>query len=105
MKQHQELKIITISCGLLLAFSAFSHPYDAPLTFREHKTDDGRNIYSNIPKKCFSKGLLTCTRLHPIFANPAAVGETRTKLTKPGKANAAKSVPLSGDLSAPASAP
>jgi hypothetical protein len=83
MKQHQGLKIITISCGLLLAFSAFSHPYDAPLTFREHKTDDGRDIYSNIPKKCFSKGRLTCTRLHPLFANPVAVEETGTKLTKP----------------------
>ncbi|MGD2171003.1 MAG: hypothetical protein PVI70_05765 [Gammaproteobacteria bacterium] len=44
-----------------------AHPYDSPLEFRRHLTDDGRVIYSNIPKKCFHHGVLTCDRLHPIF--------------------------------------
>ena len=44
-----------------------AHPYDSPLEFRRHMTDDGRVIYSNIPKKCFHDGVLTCDRLHPIF--------------------------------------
>jgi hypothetical protein len=56
MKRHIVLIIILILLGLFIAFSAASHPYDgpphnAPLTFIEHKTDDGRPIYTNIPKK------------------------------------------------------
>jgi hypothetical protein len=52
--------IMLILCGPFIAFSAASHPYDTALEFHEHKTDDGRPIYTNIPKKCFSKGRLTC---------------------------------------------
>jgi len=71
-------KKILILCGLFTAFGAASHPYDgpphdAPLTFIEHKTDDGRAIFTNIPKKCFSKGVLTCTQLHPIFKGPGTI--------------------------------
>ncbi len=66
-------KIILILCGWFLAFSAASHPYDSALIFREHKTDDGRPIFSNIPKKCFSKGRLTCTGLHPIFKGSGTI--------------------------------
>jgi hypothetical protein len=46
---------------------------DAPLTFIEHKTDDGRAIFTNIPKKCFSKGKLICIQLHPIFKGPGTI--------------------------------
>ena len=53
--------------GLCLTPGVFAHPDDAPLTFRKHLTDDGRVIWSNIPKACFSKGLLTCGNLHPIY--------------------------------------
>ena len=49
-----------------------AHPYDSPLEFRRHLTDDGRVIYSNIPKKCFHHGVLTCDRLHPIFPPKSA---------------------------------
>jgi hypothetical protein len=55
---------------LVISGSIFAHPHDAPLTFRKHMTDDGRVIWSNIPKSCFSKGLLTCEGLHPIYGNP-----------------------------------
>ena len=67
MKRHAGLNIILISCGLFFAPGAISHPYNSQLTFREHTTDDGRVIWTNIPKKCFSQGVLNCTRLHPIF--------------------------------------
>ena len=45
-KRHFVLVIILILIGLFIAFSAAAHPYDAPphdapLTFIEHKTDDG----------------------------------------------------------------
>jgi hypothetical protein len=80
MKQHKVLKIILILCGLFLTSNAFPHPYDgpphkAPLTFILHKTDDGRPIYTNIPKKCFSKGQLTCIQLHPIFKGPGTINK------------------------------
>ena len=80
MKQHKVLKTILILCGLFLTSSAFSHPYDgpphkAPLTFILHKTDDGRSIFTNIPKKCFSKGQLTCMQLHPIFKGPGTINK------------------------------
>jgi hypothetical protein len=71
-------KLMITICGMFFTFSAASHPYDgppheAPLTFIEHKTDDGRPIYTNIPKKCFSKGVLTCISLHPIFKGPGTI--------------------------------
>ena len=82
MKQHKALKIILILCGLFIASSASAHPYDEPLTFRKHLTDDGRVIYSNIPKSCFSKGLLTCENLHPIYGKPASMKSERLTKTK-----------------------
>jgi len=80
MKRHIVLIIILILLGLFIAFSAAAHPYDAPLTFRKHLTDDGRVIWSNIPKACFSKGLLTCENLHPIYGTP--VNMKRAEKTK-----------------------
>jgi len=50
----------------LIAFGVMAHP-DSPLEFRKHMTKDGRIIYSNIYKKCFSEGLLTCHHLHPVI--------------------------------------
>jgi len=71
-------RLIITLCGTFLTFSVAAHPYDgpphdAPLTFIEHKTDDGRLIFTNIPKKCFSKGQLTCISLHPIFKGPGTI--------------------------------
>ena len=71
-------RLIIALCGMFFTFSVAAHPYDgpphnAPLTFIEHKTDDGRSIYTNIPKKCFSKGRLTCIQLHPIFKGPGTI--------------------------------
>ena len=54
------------ACGLL---GAATDPYDSPFTFKKHLTDDGRVIYSNIPKECISKGRLNCIQLHPIFGS------------------------------------
>ena len=73
MKRHFVLIIILIILGLFIAFSAASHPYDDPLTFIEHKTDAGQPIFTNIPKKCFSKGQLTCISLHPIFGGSGTI--------------------------------
>lgn len=67
MLKHIWLNSFIFLCGLFLAPSAISHPFDAPLSFRKHTTNDGRIIYSNIQKKCFSDGLLLCTHLHPVF--------------------------------------
>jgi hypothetical protein len=55
MKRHIVLIIILILLGLFIAFSAASHSYDDPLTFILHKTDDGRSIYTNIPKNVSRK--------------------------------------------------
>ncbi len=67
MKKHLRFIIFLTLFGLFLAPGAFSHPYDEPLTFRKHLTNDGRVIYSNIQKKCFSDGKLTCLKYHPIW--------------------------------------
>jgi hypothetical protein len=83
MKQHMALKIILILCGLSIVSSVSAHPNDEPLTFRKYLTDDGRVIYSNIPKSCFSKGLLTCENLHPIYGMPVGMkSENSTKTRK-----------------------
>jgi hypothetical protein len=71
-------RLIITLCGMFYTFSAVSHPYDgpphdAPLTFIEHETDDGRPIFTNIPKRCFSKGQLTCISLHPIFGGSGTI--------------------------------
>jgi len=65
--RHIGCKYALLVMTLLTAANAWPHPYDSPLEFRRHKTEDGREIYSNIPKKCFAYGKLTCYRLHPIF--------------------------------------
>jgi hypothetical protein len=83
MKQQKNLKKVLIVGGMFIASSAGAHPYDAPLTFRKHLTDDGRVIYSNIPKKCFSRGVLTCGGLHPIYGMPVSMKSTvKTKKIK-----------------------
>jgi hypothetical protein len=71
-------RLIITLCGMFFTFGVAAHPYDgppddAPLTFILHATDDGRPIYTNIPKKCFSKGVLTCHQLHPIFKGPGTI--------------------------------
>ncbi len=48
------------------SFKVHAHP-DSQLDFRQHKTNDGRIIFSNIPKRCFGDGLLTCQHLHPVI--------------------------------------
>ncbi len=78
MKRHWVLIIILVFLGLFIAFSAAAHPYEelpqeAPLAFIEHKTDNERPIYTNIPKKCFSRGRLTCMLLHPVFKGSGTI--------------------------------
>lgn len=78
MKRHLVLIVILLIIGLFLAFSAAAHPYEgipqnAPLAFIKHKTDDGRPVYTNIPKKCFSNGQLTCIQLHPVMKGPGTI--------------------------------
>ncbi|MCP4433253.1 MAG: hypothetical protein GY806_19940 [Gammaproteobacteria bacterium] len=67
MKKHTSLSIVLLMSGLSFSQIAISHPHDSPLTFRQHQTSDGRIIYSNIQKKCFSAGRLTCLKYHPIW--------------------------------------
>ena len=71
-------RILFTICSMLFTCGAVSHPYEgppdeAPLTFIQHKTDDGRPIFTNIPKKCFSNGQLTCISLHPVFKGPGTI--------------------------------
>ncbi len=78
MKRHIILVIVLLIIGLFIAFSAAAHPYEgppheAPFTFLPHVTDDGRPIYTNIPKHCFSQGRLTCAQLHPVFKGPGTI--------------------------------
>jgi len=61
------IRCLLLAGALSMIAAAHAHPYDSPLEFRAHRTEDGRLIYSNIPKKCFANGRLTCYRLHPIF--------------------------------------
>jgi len=84
VKRHIVLVIIILLIGLFVAFSAASHPYEgppyeAPMTFILHTTDDGRPVYTNIPKKCFSKGRLTCIQLHPVFKGPGTIENPEIK--------------------------
>ena len=70
MRNYRNLSIPALVAGLLLAAGAAAHPYDSPLEFRLHRTEDGRPIYSNIPKKCFRDGRLICPGLNPVFPTP-----------------------------------
>lgn len=67
MKQHAVLNLVLILAGLTTSSNSLSHPFDSPLTFRQHLTNDGRVIFSNIEKRCFSNGVLTCQEYHPIW--------------------------------------
>ena len=81
-KRHFVLITILILIGLFIAFSAAAHPYDEPLTFKLHTTKDGRPIYTNIPKKCFSNGVLTCTGVHPLFGTSVKNSKIESKPIK-----------------------
>jgi hypothetical protein len=106
MKPHKALKIILILCGPFIASSASAHPYDEPLTFRKHLTDDGRVIYSNIPKSCFSKGLLTCENLHPIYGMPVSMkSESKTKTKKTEQIKVKPKTPQVGQVKTNSEAP
>lgn len=76
--------LLAFMLALVFASTVIAYPYDDPLTFRKYLTDDGRVIWSNIPKACFSKGLLTCDSLHHMYGVPvapkkAASGSTQDK--------------------------
>ena len=104
MKRHMVLVIILILIGLFVAFSAAAHPENSPLTFRKHLTDDGRVIYSNIPKACFSEGVLTCDRLHPIFGTPTKMKGTETNkkiIARPKTPPSSESAAISTDIFGP----
>ena len=97
MKQLKRLKLMLFVSGLLYGSGVIAHPYDTALVFVKHKTDDGRIIYSNIPKSCFSKGLLTCGGIHPIHRSAGVVKNPDPESAMSDAAT--QSVPLSGDLS------
>lgn len=70
------------SVRIILAFGAMTHPYDSALTFRSRKRDQGGTVYSNIPKKCFSNGVLICAHLHPeIGGGEQQPGQPTNELT------------------------
>lgn len=81
-KRHLVLITLLIPIGLFVAFDAAAHPYNEPLTFKLHTTKDGRSIYTNIPKKCFSNGVLICTGVHPLFGTPVDHSKPESKPDK-----------------------
>ena len=81
LRIRKYLSISVSIAGMLAAASAAAHPYDSPLEFRLHRTEDGRAIYSNIPKKCFRDGRLICHGLHPVFPTPASTMHLRSEET------------------------
>ena len=76
---------------LFLTSTAWAHPYDDPFAFRKHLTNDGRVIYSNIEKRCFSNGLLTCQEYHPIWKGRLNVSSTEQVINNDKQSN---SVPV-----------
>ena len=78
LRIRKYLSISATLAGLLASAGGVAHPYDSPLEFRLHRTEDGRPIYSNIPKKCFRDGRLICHGLHPVFPTPASTMPDRS---------------------------
>ena len=78
MKMTFQGKVISALLGAMLVPVAMSHPYEgapnhSPQAFVPHLHEDGRTVYTNIPKKCYSQGRLSCAQLHPIFKGPGTV--------------------------------
>lgn len=76
MSTRVGFRLVMLLSGLLVLPATSAHPENSPLTFIAHKTADGRVIYTNIPKRCFSDGVLTCARYHPIYNGTATAGES-----------------------------
>ena len=77
-----------VGFALGISSAANSHPHDNPLVFRQHLTDDGRVIFSNIEKRCFSNGKLTCLAYHPIWKGglkPSKADEDNTTVDEQKK--------------------
>jgi len=81
-----------LSLWLFLVSSAWAHPYDDPFAFRKHLTNDGRVIYSNIEKRCFSNGLLTCQEYHPIWKGRLKASSTAQVINNDGQSKPASVV-------------
>ena len=81
MKLNVWINLLLLLVGPHFSPSIFAHPEDSPLTFIPHKSEDGRVIYTNIPKRCFSNGLLTCPGRNPIFGVPSASKRVESKST------------------------
>jgi hypothetical protein len=82
MKPITGIQSLLLIIGLQFASFASAHPENSPLTFIPHKTDDGWIIYTNIPKRCFSKGVLTCADLHPIHGGNKRKATSSTLVKK-----------------------
>lgn len=74
--------LAALIAGLLVATNVGAHPYDDPLRFEAHTHEDGRVIFTNIPKRCFRDGVLICHQLHPLLNNTPAPepGEQRPRI-------------------------
>ena len=81
MKLDVWIRLLLLLAGFHISPGIFAHPENSPLTFIPHKSEDGRVIYTNIPKKCFSSGVLICKELNPIFGAPSASRRVEPKAT------------------------
>ncbi len=57
-----------LAIASLAAGAALAHPENDPLRFEAHSHEGGRIIFTNIPKRCFRNGVLTCLELHPLLS-------------------------------------
>lgn len=83
MQFSKTLDIAPMPPGLSITPEAISHPHEnayqaTPKKFIIHKTNDERQIYTNIPKRCFTDGRLICHRLRPVFPGPGTVDKPKS---------------------------
>ncbi len=65
LKGRKPMRLLIALAFIGISFSAHS---SGMISFQKIRTDDGRIIYSNIEKRCFSNGRLICLNYHPIFS-------------------------------------
>ena len=67
--------------GCLGLFVPAAASDEAGISFTSFQTEDGRVIYSNIPRRCIRDGLLICSQYHPLHAGDAEAAKAAARDT------------------------
>ncbi len=95
LKGRKPMRLLIALAFIGISLSAHS---SGMISFQKIRTDDGRIIYSNIEKRCFSNGRLTCLNYHPVLGggHPARAKQNANSAGGQLKSSTTNNLPILG---------